>query len=321
MPLHDTLIRLSVPLRSLISSLTGMSLSKHFPPSTQAILSAQKTPPTRKRTLPRDESIIVISSSPELPQQVNSEDEWEILPQKTRTSLPQRRQRLSNEKSIEILEDDSEFSRLIGGFKYNSPLTLSDTVNIPRPASNVVQKTSLEGFFQENKSRNKPLKSRVKTTLTARVTVPSKPTPSRETLTPVNIKSQASFFTTWAAAQAPTTRPVNARAKPRRKPTKKKADVEVVLLSPRTGQQSVRNHIEEVERGSKLGEKIVCGGMWDACKRGLDGELYDGDGEIVFSQELRDTTPEIPLKDVEICSVESVEEKEVADEEKPARRR
>ena len=38
----------------------------------------------------------------------------------------------------------------------------------------------------------------------------------------------------------------------------------------------------------KLGERSDgASAMWDACKRGLDGELYDCDGEVVFSQELR----------------------------------
>ncbi len=110
--------------------------------------------------------------------------------------------------------------------------------------------------------------------------------------------------------------------------------MEIVLLSPRTGQESVRKHIGEVERERKLGEKNDCGGMWDACKRGLDGELYDCDGEVVFSQELRDTSPDISLNDVEICtspdsllkdveiySVESMEDNEVTEEERPARRK
>jgi hypothetical protein len=297
-----------------------MSLSKHFPPSTQAILSAQQTPPTRKRTLPCDKSIIVISSSPELPQQANPEDEEDVFPQKIRGLPLRRRRRPSNEQSIEILEDDNEFSRLIGGFKYNSPLKLSDTVNIPRPVSNAMQKASVEGFFHESKSTNKPIKNRVKTTLKPRITVPSKPTLTRENPAPVN-SIQTSFFTTWAAAQAPTTRPVKVTGKPRRKQTNKKTNVEVILLSPRTGQKSAQKHIGDVERGRILGEKNVSGAMWDACKRGLEGELYDCDGEIVFSQELRDTPQDISSKDVEICSVESVEEKEVTDEEPPARRR
>ena len=320
MPLYDHLLFLSKPLRPFPSLLTAMSLSEHFPPSTQAILSAQQTPPTRKRTLPNDESIIIISSSPELPQQVNSEDEGDFLPQKTRALPPPRRRRPSSEKSIEILEDDNEFSRLIRGFKYNSPLMLSDTVNIPRPVNTVMQKTSLDGFFQESKSKNKPVKTRVKRILTTRVTVPSKPAAAREKPAPLNVTPQTSFFTTWAAAQAPTTRPIKATTKPRRKPTKK-TNAEVVLLSPRTGQESVRRHIEEVEIGKKLGEKTVCGGMWDACKRGLEGELYDCNGEVVFSQELREMSPDIPLKDIELCSVEIVEEKEAAYEERPARRR
>ena len=319
MRLSDHLFFLS-KLGPFTSRLTAMSLSKHFPPSTQAILSAQQTPPTRKRTFRCDKSIILISSSPELPQQVNPEDEEDVFPQKTRALPLQRRRRPSNEKSIEILEDDNEFSRLIGGFKYNHPLTLSDTVNIPRPVSNAMQKTSVEGFFHENKSTNKPVKSRVKTTLKTRVTVPSKPTLARENPAAVN-PTQTSFFTTWAAAQAPTTRPVKATGKPRRKQTNKKTNVEVILLSPRTGQKSAQKHIGEVERGQKLGEKNVCGAMWDAGKRGLEGELYDYDGEVVFSQELRDTLQDNSSKDVEICSVESVEEREVTDEERPARRR
>jgi len=51
----------------------------------------------------------------------------------------------------------------------------------------------------------------------------------------------------------------------------------------------VRKRIVEEERGEqRLGERSGGGSvMWDACKRGLEGELYDCEGKVVFSQELR----------------------------------
>lgn len=62
-----------------------------------------------------------------------------------------------------------------------------------------------------------------------------------------------------------------------------------------------------MERGM-LGEKSS-GGMWDACKRGLDGELYDCEGVIVFSQELRrESSPAVTLQEVEIVSLDESED-------------
>src|SRR5208337_1995901 len=133
---------------------------------------------------------------------------------KPRPFPSRRKSSIQNEKSIEILEDE-DFARLVGEFKYKSPLLLSDTANIPcasRPPSvGNIRETSLEGFFRETKTTSKPKTSRVKTTLRTRVSVPSKPIPTRKkpALTPV-VTPQTSFFTTWAAAQAPTTRPAKA---------------------------------------------------------------------------------------------------------------
>ena len=49
--------------------------------------------------------------------------------------------------------------------------------------------------------------------------------------------------------------------------------------------------------------------MWDVCKRGLEGELYDEEGGIVFSQELRmeprDSSPDVPLKEVEVVDLDT----------------
>lgn len=60
----------------------------------------------------------------------------------------------------------------------------------------------------------------------------------------------------------------------------------------------------EVERG-RLGEKTD-GGLFDACKRGLEGELYDGDGGMVFSQDLRrESSPDIPLREVEVVCLDT----------------
>jgi hypothetical protein len=302
-----------------------MSLSRHFPQSTQAILSAQTTPPSRKRALPREHSIIVISSSPEEPKVpspeplLSSDDEQYFGPQRTRTSpsppapKPRKRSSWQNDNSIEVIEDE-DFARVLGEFKYQDSVPSSDTANIPRPLTSTTRKTNLDGFFQEkkpssrpNKDDSKPNRSRVKTTLTARVALPSKPTKpvEKETTSKVSVQQQqTSFFTTWAAAQAPTTRPAKNTAKPRRKPTKKKQDVDVVLLSPRTAQKSVKTYVGEVERG-RLGEKTDAG-LFDACKRGLDGELYDCDGSMVFSQDLRrESSPDVPLREVDVVCLDT----------------
>jgi hypothetical protein len=114
-------------------------------------------------------------------------------------------------------------------------------------------------------------------------------------------------LTTWAAGQAPVIRPAKASSKPRRKAIKKK-DVDVVLLSPRTAQICARkSFVGPVDVERRLGEKRD-GGMWDVCKRGLEGELYDEEGGIVFSQELRmeprESSPDVPLKDVEVVDLD-----------------
>ena len=302
-----------------------MSLSRHFSQSTQAILSAQTTPPSRKRALPREHSIIVISSSPEEPKilspepLLDSDDEQYFGPQRTRTSpsppapKPRKRSSWQNDKSIEVLEDE-DFARILSDFRYQDSPPRSDNANIPRLLPSTTRKTNLDGYFQEKKPSarptkddSKPNRSRVKTTLTTRVALPFKPTKpvEKEPTSKVNVQQQqTSFFTTWAAAQAPTTRPAKTTAKPRRKPTKKKQDVEVVLLSPRTAQKSVRTYVGEVERG-RLGEKTD-GGLFDACKRGLDGELYDCDGCMVFSQDLRrESSPDVPLREVEVVCLDT----------------
>src|ERR1700738_2698117 len=296
-----------------------MSLSAHFPHSTQAILSAQRTPPKRKCAFPNDDSIIIISSSPEqnltsLERVLSTDDEEYFGPQKTRTSppppKPRRTATLPDENSIEVLEDE-DFARLISDFKYKDAgktIPFNDAGSTPLTERTGTRKTSLEAFFQECKPTKptKPKQSRVKTTLTTRVSIPVKPKPkapkktSPKPTTPT-IDPSTSFFTTWAAAQAPTTRNANSKSskvtKPRRKPVKK-SSVEVILLSPRTGQSSVRRDVGEVARG-RLGEKTFGGGMWDACKRGLEGELYDCDGLVVFSQELRrERSPETPVEEI-----------------------
>ena len=289
-----------------------MSLSRHFPPSTQAILSAQRSPPLAKKR--RDKSIIVISSSPEdntlqqppesSPQRIFSSDDEEFFgPVRPNSPAPPPRlTRKQSRQSVETLPldvEDETFSRLLGEYKYTHPRPLTDTANIPRPS---LQKVNLDGFFQETKisATKLPLhnKSRVKTTLTTRVSLPKRRIPTNTTeptsrpaseFTPhASSREHVRFFTSWAAAQAPTTR-AKPTAKPRRKATRKRDSVEVVLLSPRTGQESVRKRTVVHEIGErKLGEKGDGGSaMWDACKRGLDGELYDCEGEMVFSQELR----------------------------------
>jgi hypothetical protein len=325
MPIGDTLINIFKHITARTPGQAAMSLSRHFPQSTQAIMTAQTTPPSRKRTLPCDHSIIVISSSPEesaLPNPkalFDSDDEQYFGPQRTCTSTspptlkPRKRSSWQNDDNIEVLEDE-DFTRLLGEFKYKDPAPLSDALNLPRPIPSTTRKTNLDGFFQEkkssahlNKEDPKPTKSRVKTTLTTRVALPFKATKPVEKEIPSKVtvqQQQTSFFTTWAAAQAPTTRPAKTTAKPRRKPTKKKSNVEIVLLSPRTAQKSVRTYVGEVERGP-LGEKTD-GGLFDACKRGLDGELYDCDGGMVFSQELRrERSPDIPLREVEVVCLDS----------------
>jgi hypothetical protein len=288
-----------------------MSLSRYFPPSTQAILSAQCSPPPAKKR--RDKSIIVISSSPEdntlqqpleSPQRIFCSDDEEFFGP-VRSNSPAPPPRLAGKQSRQIVEtppldvEDETFSRLLGEYKYTHPRLLTDTANIPRPR---LQKVNLDGFFQETKltATNPPLhgKSRVKTTLTTRVSLPKRPIPTNTTEPTAKPASESTphassrehvrFFTSWAAAQAPTTR-AKPTAKPRRKAMRKRDSVEVVLLSPRTGQESVRERAVVHEIGErKLGKRGNGGSvMWDACKRGLDGELYDCEGGMVFSQELR----------------------------------
>ena len=290
----------------------NMSLSRHFPPSTQTILSAQCTPPPAKKR--RDKSIIVISSSPDdnpvpitidSPPRIFCSDDEEFFGPARSNSPPllpaavarkQSRQGLEN-LALDVNEDDT-FSRIIGEYKYTHPKLLTDTANIPRAS---LQKVNLDGFFQETKkpTTNPPTKSRVKNTLTTRVSLPKRRTstsnavvdklPSSESIAATVSRDHVRFFTSWAAAQAPTTR-TKPTAKPRRKTMQKRNSVEVVLLSPRTGQESVRRRVGcEIGGGEgKLGERSDgASAMWDACKRGLDGELYDCDGEVVFSQELR----------------------------------
>src|SRR5277367_306706 len=277
----------------LVHILSSMSLSRHFPASTQAILSAQTitTPPPVKKRL--DKSIIIISSSPDdnnfrppsPPQRVLCSDDEEYFgPARSSPPAPPRhvarKQRQMENVPVEV--EDENFSRLLGEYKYTQttrPLT-TDTASIPRACT---QKVNLDGFFQETKPLPKkpPPKSRVKTTLTSRVSLPKRTASSTTikpvfTSTPSVTRDNGRFFTTWAAAQAPSTR-AKPTAKPRRKPTRRKDSVEVVLLSPRTGQENVRKRVVEEEEGERrLGEKSRRGSMmWDACKRGLDGELYD----------------------------------------------
>ena len=289
-----------------------MCLSRHFLPSTQAILSAQHSPQAKDYMLPRDDSIIVISSSPDQspcsPTMRTAQTEAEACsPLSVTTSSHPCGSHFSleNESSLEILEDKS-FTHLLDGYKYSVPRPLSDRGNIPRPLSRMTtQKTNLESFFQETKPTRDDskirLKSRVKTSLTTRVAIP--PKSLGETVPPRQIH-QPSFFTTWAAAQAPMTRPVKASAKPRRKGSRKKKDQSIVLLSPRTGQESIRRDFGEIAQDRRLGEKVV-DGLWNAGNRGLEGELYDRDGEIVLSQELREQqSPDISLSNIEIVSMD-----------------
>lgn len=134
------------------------------------------------------------------------------------------------------------------------------------------------------------------------------------------VKQKSSFLTTWAAGQAPIIRPAKASAKSRKRPTKKK-DVEVVLLSPRTAQKCAsKSFVGQVDVERRLGEKRE-GGMWDVCKRGLEGELYDEEGGIVFSQELRaakesspEVAPEVAPMDVVVVELEITPETTRAEE-------
>lgn len=292
-----------------------MSLSEHFPPSTQAVLAAQLTP-KRKRTLARDHSIISISSSPlqpPLPQPeiLDSSDDQYFAPPRPASHISppiKPRKRPSHQTAdIQVLEDDS-FTRLLDNFKYDHPAPFLDTTNSTR--QNPKTKTNLDGFFQERKQVSQ---NRVKQSLKPRLSLSKATKVSKkaaENDKTVENKT-SSFLTTWAAEQAPVIRPAKASAKPRRKPMKKK-DGEVVLLSPRTAQKCAsRSFLGQVDVERRLGEKRA-GGMWDVCKRGLEGELYDEEGGIVFSQELRaesreskESSPEIALRDVEVIELES----------------
>ena len=325
-----------------------MSLSRHFTPSTQAILAAQqqstssppRSPSPQRPSPHKDHSVIIISSSPDerpfshsqaAPLEIHSGDEsdpfepWAPLPR------PEDRAQVDNEN----------FTRLVSTYKYNTKQPLKESVNIPRPANMATRKASLDTFFQECKPAAKTGKNRVKTTLTSRVALPKpKPTPVIGTSNPKEgvTKHQTSFFTTWAAAQAPATR--SARATSRKMPTRtKKNDAEVVLLSPKSGKESVRKQTEEkVDADRRLGARrdSSAGSMWDASNRGLEGELYDVDGSMIFSQELRqngvESSPEIAVQDVvtdvedvQVVSVETVTEPVIAtatvDDGIPARRR
>jgi len=301
-----------------------MSLSRHFPPSTQAILDAQQSPPGYPSPSPprlspkKDRSIIVISSSPDErstpystkgPVEITSGDESD--PFEPWAPLPRQ------EDSVAIIDKD-EFARLVGGYKYKAQ-PLRESANIlrdQRPQNTMTRKTSLATFFRECKPNSKRGENKVKTTLTTRVTLP---TPKGSTIVPNTVstpttkatKRQASFFTTWAAAQAPATR--GARATSRKKVTrKKKSDVQVIVLSPKSGQESVRKRGEEkVDTDRRLGEKrdVTGKSMWDASNRGLEGELYDDEGSMIFSQELRsraESSPEVPLQQL-VSSVEDVQ--------------
>jgi hypothetical protein len=325
----------------------GMALSRHFTPSTQAILTAQqqsqssppRSPsPPHRTSPPKDHSIIVISSSPDerpfshskaVPLEIPSGDESDPFEQWAPLPRPEESGRIT---------DNEDFTRLLGTYKHNTKQPLKESVNVPRPTAQTTRKTSLDTFFQECKPAAKTGKNRVKTTLTSRVALPKpKPTPivATSTLNNTAAKQQSSFFTTWATAQAPATR--SARATSRKKPTRaKKNETEVVLLSPQSGKESVRKRAEQkVDLDRRLGEKrdASAGVMWDASNRGLEGELYDVDGSMIFSQELRlncaESCPEVALQnvltdvEVEVVSVETLTETTTAviDDGIPARRR
>jgi len=301
--------------------------SRHFPRSTQVILDAQQSRPESSSPSPprfspkKDDSIIVISSSPDEryashstkgPVEIASGDESD--PFEPWAPLPR------HDESVEII-DKEEFTRLVGGYKFKAE-PLKESANIlrnQRLQNTMTRKTSLDTFFRECKPVSKAGKNRTKPTLTRRVDLPTTKgsTVVENTVsTPTTNarKQQASFFTAWAAAQAPATR--GARATSRKKATKK-SDVQVIVLSPESGQESVRKRAEEkVDIDRRLGEKpAVSGrGMWDASNRGLEGELYDGEGNMIFSQELRsraESSPGAPMPqvmssvaDVQVVAVE-----------------
>jgi hypothetical protein len=321
-----------------------MALSPHFTPSTQDILTAQQSQsPHRSRAPPRgpspnDRSIIVISSSSDerpfshlntIPLENPSGDESDPFEQWAPLPRPEESGKIS---------DNEDFAQLLGTYKYETKQPLKESVNIPHPTAHTTRNTSLDTFFQECKPVTRTGKNRVKTTLTSRVALPKpKLTPTVATSTPNNsaARQQSSFFTTWAAAQAPATR--SARATSRKKPTRtKKNETEVVLLSPQSGKKSVRKRaLEKVDMDRRLGEKrdSSAGSMWDASNRGLEGELYDVDGSMIFSQELRlkgtEMSPEVALQEVgmdvevEVGLVETLTETTTAviDDGIPARRR
>ena len=280
----------------LLVSLYIMSLSRHFPPSTQAILSAQLTPPAPSKKH-RDHSIIIISSSPdEVPESVICSSDEEYFGPARATSPPILKRRKSRQKENVLTTtevEDKSFSRFLGDYKYalnsQNSRPLTDPLKIP---GGCIQKVNLDGLFPETNSLPTVTKSRVKTTLTTRVALPKRPSSTKVPIsaTPSDSREHARCFTTWAAAQAPTVR-AKPTAKPRRKTTSKRSPLEVVLLSPRTGQESVRKRVVEEKGEWKLGERSEGESMmWDACKRGSEGELYDCEGQLVFSQELRRET-------------------------------
>ena len=374
-----------------------MSFSNYFtPPSTQAILSAQLTPPAQRRRR-SSRSIIIISSSPEqsipvLREEVcesvpDSEDEVDLLvdlpqPSNAVPVSPQHpaksvetcsdesllHQHSKDENSIEIIEE-TEFTRILSGYKYTSTTQSSTTTTTTtQPLLPTTKKTNLTGYFQERKpsscsssSSSKPTSttlksSRVKSTLSTRVNLPKSGTSTRSKLpkTVVVEQPQTSFFTTWAANQAPVVRPPVLKSKSTRKPSTRRSKENgqaVLLRSPRSGQESALKFLDgDQEESGRMGEKRnVEGGMWDVGRRGLEGELYDREGEVVFSQQLREDSlvvqEDVSLGD--IVSMERVEEisphptipvasavqpvardnagekerNEIVEEERPARRR
>ena len=337
-------IRVSVSVASVCLRLRQpyskmSSPSESAPLSTQAILEAQFTPPPKLRTLPRDESIIVISSSPE---QADTPFENAIIsgyiqsspkspiPTSPDAAVPNESEFMEHENSVELLEVRS-FSRIVEEYKFCSSTPILNTVRPPLQGL----KTHRSNVVEETKTTTFSTKGKIKSTLSTRVAVPSKST-ALENVQPLH----ANFFTTWATAQAPTVRPTKASAKPRRKVVRKKKAVEVVLLSPKTGQESIRRDHGESPKYRRLGKKVSTEGMWNAASRGLEGELYDEDRGVILSQELRrEDTPDVSLSKIEIISVNEsprnssemskrtpvdvkcVSREETTIEDKPARRR
>jgi hypothetical protein len=322
---HNIGLLISVFRRRTMSCLSDMH---DDPPSTQAIFDAQFTTPPKHRSQLGDISIISISSSPEAPpsflQVAPHVDHTRNVPNSPLRSPSQEpfaeeTEDITQENSIEIVEV-VEFTQAIQNYRYKA--TSVTTAKRPRQPL-TAHKANTE---EDAKGATSKLKVNVKSVLPSRVTVPIKPKISE------NEESKSMFFTSWAAAQAPVLRPAKASAKPRRKPVRKKQSVEVILLSPRSGQENVNKDHGDVTRQRRLGEKKCIGNMWEAASRGPEGEMYDNEGEMVFSQQLRDVdeSPDVSLSNIEIVTVvaESVEAKENGqtrdiniEEDKPARRR